>query len=128
MKQKHEIRSKHTPGPWKYQKRTIRADELQPEFRVTDILADVGIIEHCTIAMVLDADSFEPNDARLIAAAPELLEAAKMAAAYLDAPDHVGSLDKSGTPHPLEENTCTCGTHTAFRMLLTAIAKAERKE
>lgn len=66
--------SKHTPGPWKSFQR-LSQDGL-PEIVVT---AENG----CPIAVVSNHAEFKANT-RLIAAAPELLEALKVCAALIN--------------------------------------------
>jgi len=63
---------KHTPGEWKFDE---RFDEVRSPMRTVAEIADAdGIVWHCG----LDSDECQAN-ARLIAAAPELLEACQEA-------------------------------------------------
>lgn len=98
---------KHTPGPWRWRGANEPWQEIEQEFRGLDgpDKEDVLRVEdtyrgypECGEELRIFADA---ANARLIAAAPELLEACK---AYLSDPD---------------------GSHAAS-LALAAIAKAER--
>lgn len=80
--------SKHTPGPWKV--------NTQPEGTVVWLNGSAGY-------ELRDPTGFghkaNPADARLIAAAPDLLEAAKAAAAF------IAQRSRPGKSDPLADRT-----------------------
>lgn len=110
-----ETKVGHTPGPWTQQAAAMRNVEAQfpagPE----------------TIAVALDIGRTDETwgntrqvvaNARLIAAAPELLEAAQFAinvAHTCDCP-----FGEAFTP----KSTCDCNYHDDYRKALAALAKA----
>ena len=67
----------HTPGPWATEPATLYAHELrQPRYALRVYATDPGPDCDYTIAFVRDVDqNTRETHARLIAAAPELLEA-----------------------------------------------------
>ena len=88
--------SKHTPGPWKV---SSSGNDIENAY-------GAGVC-------ALYADESSEANARLIAAAPELLEALeRLVAANADLNERTGN----GLPHP---------THPAITISLDAIAKAE---
>jgi hypothetical protein len=120
--------SAHTPGPWAYTRDgehwriekpdgiTAMAGSCKPEFqKLTTFPTYIGTI-HGTTFNVYNSEGRDKPDigeanARLIAAAPELLEALKMARDYIRRME--GSL-----------NLSSCGEYQAAR---DAIAKAEQE-
>lgn len=75
--------SKHTPGPWKvlYSVDGTTVDTARP---VRFNLTTAGTAVICKVALHDDAEHFSGEDnARLIAAAPEMLSALKVAEDYL---------------------------------------------
>ena len=70
----------HTPGPWATEPATLYAHELrQPRYALRVYATDPGPDRDYTIAFVRDVDPpTRETHARLIAAAPELLEALQM--------------------------------------------------
>jgi hypothetical protein len=68
-------KAKHTPGPWKWNEKQDSIFSDNPEWK------------YSYIAKIATGEDIrqEHANARLIAAAPELLEACKLAAASLDA-------------------------------------------
>jgi hypothetical protein len=76
--------SKHTPGPWTYD--SVREVNGFPVYRILSGDGMVGALEQCNIPGETRREleqTLEAN-ARLIAAAPELLEAAKNVLAALE--------------------------------------------
>lgn len=100
--------SKHTPGPW-----VLSYDQGSTR----DIVSEK---EQLTICMVrrswVSPDAYQAN-AQLIAAAPELLEAAKLVLAWYDAED-----DHSQEPDFYKRIEMCRASESAIR---SAIAKAE---
>ena len=82
----------HTPGPWK-------VDQYTGEDRAFIITGSTPVG-----AEQLVADHVQPRDARLIAAAPALLEAAEAALE--------GTMDDSDCPHFQGTGTCNAGCHS----------------
>ena len=72
--------TKHTPGPWEYRQGGICPIATLPNYppHIVRIYRDEKG-RHCTSFIAMLESATEPNDAnaRLIAAAPELLEAVK---------------------------------------------------
>ena len=92
-------RMKHTPGPWLFRERRVNAGDMTaPRWSVL-----AGGDESILICSLKRYDEEDAANARLIAAAPELLEAAE---ALLEKIGHV------------------CGVETERRALLRALAKA----
>jgi hypothetical protein len=91
---------KHTPGPWAiFQDETDDANEIE----ISSLSRfNSSVIPICAISIGYDGpvEIEQQANARLISAAPELLEAAKVALAYLDvclgAPSWTGE-----SPYPL---------------------------
>jgi hypothetical protein len=111
--------SKHTPGPWKAQPREFPEGQwfLEGQWEVVSTCKTERLIAEA--APHIDSDSEEAN-ARLIAAAPELLEALEYLAAIAGTGLlHRQSLDKQGMVELFEE---------ARAAALAAIAKAEGDE
>lgn len=75
--------AKHTPGPWVVQ-------EYSDGFGVSAI-ADDDLEAICTMIVPINGD--EESNARLIAAAPELLEALELALSF-DKPDYKGGWEQ----------------------------------
>lgn len=73
--------AKHTPGEWKVEADFIDDDESPDYLRITAPGADVAS------GILIDAD------ARLIAAAPELLEAAQLVIAWFEAEEDHSKAD-----------------------------------
>lgn len=96
--------SKHTPRPW-------RVTESSREFPEGHIVAKVTLCRHVVTTTKIQREEVEAN-ATLIAAAPELLDAAREALAFLE----------WATKHA----NARC-VHVA-EPLRTAIAKAEGRE
>ena len=102
----------HTPGPWKLESTTFknRCGMVTASDGTPFIVADIyGVWPHVPEAM---------DNGRLIAAAPDLLEAAKMRVAY----------QRRVLPPPGADHDCHwCGACIARmeRMEAAAIAKAE---
>ncbi len=67
--------SKHTPGPWSLDRLNFQWTISVPDARQTNPLVETGK----TVANVMGNNSTAEANARLIAAAPELLEVAKIA-------------------------------------------------
>lgn len=110
--------SKHTPGPWKVDKRE----------RETLITAPtMPYIAAVSSSLHGQPGTGEAN-ARLVAAAPELLGLLKTAIIYTSVPNHTGSIDKKGKADPLWKNTCACEVHEWFKAAFATIAKAEGDE
>ena len=65
---------KHTPGPWKL---VLPSSQFHRYFFITANRAEVAKVPHHTEAYVPYLNSVREADARLIAAAPELLAALK---------------------------------------------------
>ena len=100
----NETKTQHTPGPWRVRKDGAgRLAGVSDETRKFDCFVWGGV--------AVDADLMEAN-ARLIAAAPELLEALKEAHAELIR---------------LGAETDAVYASPAMRLIFTAIAKAEGK-
>lgn len=70
----------HTPGPWKHI--TPRLDK--PRDKIIDIRAANGLTIASVWEYTHDSRDDQRDDARLIAAAPELLMACKEAKAWID--------------------------------------------
>jgi hypothetical protein len=94
--------TKHTPGPWEV--RVHRGRTLKVESHIA-----VHGPGNNTIAVMVIGGFFTEKDARLIAAAPDLLEACEQAECWLTA-----ERDNPGQASPKE----------LLRVLATAIAKA----
>lgn len=78
--------NKHTPGPWTFRLNEKSKYEIRPGFRVTG-----SSIGYSPIAVVngdkrLVNDDVRLTNARLIAAAPELLKALQLIVIMIDAP------------------------------------------
>jgi hypothetical protein len=72
--------SAHTKGPWVSEKEVMKDGRLFMTIRQPDVDYDIGTIAYVT----LRPEEVEAN-ARLIAAAPELMEAAQMGVIWLTA-------------------------------------------
>lgn len=74
--------TKHTPGPWFYE--TIPGNTIVPIYSSANVRIRIG---HADLPSGLSEDTYKENEAnaKLIAAAPELLEAAIAALAEIDA-------------------------------------------
>lgn len=96
--------SKHTPGPWTAKTKTTR-------FAVTS--------QHLTVAHVIGLDAAAKADARLIAAAPDLLEVLRLAEAALA---DIGDADREPG-----DDLAWCEARAAQDLpaIRAAIAKAE---
>lgn len=104
----NETKTQHTPGPWKRRwSHETRGDGSTIETGRIHGARDVKIAE---LALTANVDA----DARLIAAAPELLEALK---------ETERALAVSGTPCALDAHACRLVLHAAH----AAIEKAEGK-
>ena len=66
---------KHTPGPWEYTKHATKYPDLFT-YNIQQAQPDPDFNRVCGVTSELDSEA----DARLIAAAPDLLEACKIAA------------------------------------------------
>ena len=114
----------HTPGPWKYVTRIQRGTYSQPvkgnpvRHYVTGPRPSQNFAEPLICHLGPTYDRAEAN-ARLIAAAPELLEAAKFALSILGAYEAAAKRGENN----LHKHT-DCET---VEMLIAAIAKAEGK-
>lgn len=99
----------HTPGPWRVNGFTIEADSRELN---RDGIPYIDVIAHI-YDNYLSSSEAESN-ARLVATAPELLEACEKAADYLLG---IGlDTDEDGEPSP------------EYTRLILAIAKARGKE
>lgn len=105
--------SKHTPGPW-------QTDQAEHDAPYQDIRIHAGKGSICCVwiddAPLHDYNAEQRANARLIAAAPELLEALKQHGAHHGNCDYMILL----TSLPPMRKPCSCGLHAA-------IAKAEGK-
>ncbi len=113
--------SLHTPGPWEVMPEEdnrdyirIRGTVLGEKFKIANVCAESSA-EHWTAR---DAEAARAN-ARLIAAAPELLEALKEMAEYY------GGAHEDDCP---QDDTCDCGLKPFNDRVNLAIAKAEGRE
>lgn len=96
--------SKPTPGPWR----------IVNDYEIFGVTGEIGVINHSS----LNAQAFA--DARLIAAAPQLLEACK---AVLDLLDRLAG---DGAVQWLRPPYCAAGVHeSASERLEAVIAQAE---
>jgi len=110
--------SKHTPGPWIVWKEGVYAANKDTKASPLSLSSYRG-----TVCEMDDLDEEIPKrqriaNARLIAAAPDLLEAAKLALKAVPPP---------GCPNQAELGSCThCDAQEhAIKTLQAAIAKAE---
>jgi hypothetical protein len=103
--------SKHTPGPWKAQLREFPEGQwfLEGQWEVVSMCEPERLIAEA--APHIDSDSEEAN-ARLIAAAPDLLEALISATRCL-----AWHVDEHGRSHEMDE--------VAMERARAAIAKAK---
>lgn len=103
--------NKHTPGKW----------ELDEKFNCVDVRAAGGAyIANCNQSVALDWRTKEAN-ARLIASAPELLEALQR---LLPHAEHAESCGDSDAYNNADVPTCGCGHDAAIELAIDAIAKA----
>lgn len=93
------MKARHTPGPWTYALKTPTVDTIR--------VSSPDLLEICLIAYSNDREA-DLADARLIAAAPEMLEALKRAL----------------QPVPLD-SSCPAELQKRTELMLAAIAKAE---
>lgn len=96
--------SKHTPGPWKYEARTQTLRSETGNYWLATFDSWDGVVGESTTA-----------NARLCAAAPELLEACKRAIPWLGMLIAEGDNEKGACPHDAE---------IALSMLEDAVKKA----
>jgi hypothetical protein len=73
------VKPKHTPGPWRVQDNTIGTNEVGHQLRVD---SNDGAVADCGRSPHVDEQS--RANARLIAAAPTLLKAVKLALMELE--------------------------------------------
>lgn len=71
--------SKHTPGPWKFQE-----VDWQPRALKSDLLVFPAKMPSAAIALLYRDNDADEANARLIAAAPDLLEALQSVALHFD--------------------------------------------
>jgi hypothetical protein len=105
----------HTPGPWNLHART----DADKEILVEQIGDGYGRLECRVSCDDCDVETADAN-ARLIAAAPELLEAAQLI---------VNNLHDAECPHGVPyapRTSCDCNYFDYYRKLMAAIAKATR--
>lgn len=95
--------TKHTPGPW----HVDRAHVVGPD----------------SVVIVRQAAAYDDaqNDLRLIAAAPELLEALQSLLQHVEHADSCGDHDAY---NHASVPTCGCGLDSALELAQAAIAKA----
>jgi hypothetical protein len=110
---------KHTPGPWSAGNEVLRG-ELRPVL-IPGRRGDIHIA-HCLETM---QDGEREANARLIAAAPELLEACKTAADLLMCDND--NDDPCTEYGPGEKYGDDCNPCAQRRILWAAVAKAEGK-
>lgn len=120
-----ENKTTHTPGPWKFNPESIGpmpvwADcENSAGREVRQVVATVGATyNHIDVTLYGEQNKREVSDARLIAAAPDLLAAAKEVLDTLN--DGPADRECPFTSRP--KMMCDCVGH---RMLKNAITKAE---
>jgi hypothetical protein len=105
--------AKHTPGPWHWDSDPVKGDPLgRVRYRVT---TTGKTITQCYYS---SGDEHAEHDARLIAAAPEMLDALKLAN---DAMNYLGDILNS---HDMAEPEDEVKTTPAFRAVHAAIKKA----
>lgn len=93
---------RHTPGPWKFEKRSGMAGRSHPFNISANFYSATAVDGRDQVAEIVSPREHAEANARLIAAAPELLQALK----------------------DLLRNPAVQGTHVAAR-IETLIAKAE---
>lgn len=110
----------HTPGPWVAQRDWESVFSPDPEelefYMKRPITAIRSLTADKNVALCHDLFEFNPDDARLMAAAPELLEALEELERILDGP-----IADSITGDVLAES----GAYTALTNARAAIAKAK---
>jgi len=112
--------SKHTPGPWSHNGEIVFAGK----FTYDAVKGHESWVNHVNIAVIDDGENWLAN-AKLIAAAPELLEALKFVVGELDILHDAGALNENRIH---VETKLSYGWADVLDELENTIAKAEGKE